>query len=47
MMSEGGILAEDRPEAVLTRENLLAMYGIDVSIIPHNGTWIIHPEVIP
>jgi iron complex transport system ATP-binding protein len=45
MINNGGILADDLPQTVLTRENLFAMYGIGVSVISHNGTSIIYPEV--
>ena len=47
MMCDGRILAENAPQAALTRENLLEMYGIGVSVISHNGTRIICPEVAP
>jgi iron complex transport system ATP-binding protein len=47
MINEGAILAEDLPQAVLTRDNLFKMYGINISVISHHGTKVIYPEVAP
>lgn len=47
MIENGSILAQGPPVEVLTAENMKHMYTLDVSIIRHNGTRIIHPEVKP
>ncbi|MDD5169077.1 MAG: ABC transporter ATP-binding protein [Syntrophales bacterium] len=44
MMNEGRILAKGLPQMVLTKDNLMKMFSIDVSVISHNGTMIIYPE---
>lgn len=47
MIAEGAVLAQGPPAEVLTAENLRRMYALDVSVIRHNGTHIICPEVGP
>jgi iron complex transport system ATP-binding protein len=47
MISGGEIMAGGAPYDVLTRENLLAMYGIDCTVIRNNGTAMICPKVAP
>ncbi len=47
MIEDGSILAQGPPVEVLTAENLKRMYALDVSVIRHNGTPIICPEVRP
>lgn len=44
MIAEGLVLAQGLPAEVLTPENLRLMYGLDVSVINHNGVNIICPE---
>ena len=46
MINEGHVIAMGAPQDVVTRDNLKKMYGIDVSVISHNGTRIICPRVI-
>jgi iron complex transport system ATP-binding protein len=46
MIAEGQVMAQGPPEEVLTRENLKQMYALDVSVIRHDGTHIIYPEVV-
>ena len=45
MLSEGGVYAEGPPEDVLTEENVSAVYGARVSILPHpdGGTPVVLP----
>ena len=45
LIHDGRILAEDLPQTVLTKDHLLKIFGINVSVIHYNGTRIIHPEV--
>jgi iron complex transport system ATP-binding protein len=45
MMAQGSVVAQGLPAEVLTQENIREMYGLDVSIICHNGTNFICPEV--
>jgi iron complex transport system ATP-binding protein len=47
MISEGCVMGSGFPADVLTKENLMKMYGIDVTVIPHNGTRVIYPQVAP
>lgn len=47
MIAEGAVLAQGPPAEVLTAENLKRMYFLDVAVIRHNGTHIIHPEALP
>jgi iron complex transport system ATP-binding protein len=47
MIAEGRVLAQGAPAATLTPENLKLMYALDVSVIRHNGTHVICPEVSP
>lgn len=47
MIADGSILTQGPPAAVLTAENMKRMYTLDVSVIRHNGTRIIYPEVKP
>jgi iron complex transport system ATP-binding protein len=44
MIAEGTVLAQGLPAEALTPENLRLMYGLDVSVIRHNGINIICPE---
>jgi iron complex transport system ATP-binding protein len=45
MINGGQIIARGVPHDVLTRENLMKIYGIDVSVISNNGTNYICPKV--
>lgn len=47
MINEGTIMARGFPQDILTGENLMKMYGIDVSVIAHNGARVIYPKVVP
>lgn len=47
MISEGCVMGSGFPADVLTKENLMKMYGIDVTVIAHNGTRVICPQVAP
>jgi iron complex transport system ATP-binding protein len=44
MIVQGSVLAQGLPTQVLTPDNLKRMYGLDVSVICHNGINIICPE---
>ncbi|HNS55835.1 MAG TPA: ABC transporter ATP-binding protein [Smithellaceae bacterium] len=44
MIVEGTVLAQGLPAEVLTPENIRLMYGLDVSVIRHNGINLICPE---
>ncbi len=44
LFAEGCLVDQGEPKAVLTRENLKKIYALDVSVIPHEGTHIIHPR---
>lgn len=45
MMGQGLVPAQGSPAEVLTAERIKDLYGLDVSVIHHNGVPIIHPEV--
>jgi iron complex transport system ATP-binding protein len=47
MIETGRIIAQGAPCDVLTQENIRQMYDIDVTVISHNGTNIIYPQVNP
>ncbi|MFB3925827.1 MAG: ABC transporter ATP-binding protein [Syntrophales bacterium] len=47
MIENGSVLAQGPPAEVLTAGNLKRVYNLDISVIRHNGTHIIHPEVKP
>ncbi|MEN6317908.1 MAG: ABC transporter ATP-binding protein [Syntrophaceae bacterium] len=44
MINGGHIISQGLPHEVLTGDNLKMMYGIDVSVISHNGTKVICPQ---
>jgi iron complex transport system ATP-binding protein len=45
MMSQGSVVAQGPPAEVVTTGNIRQLYGLDVSIICHEGTNFICPEV--
>jgi len=47
MIENGRIIAQGAPRDVLTQENIRQMYDLDVTVISHNGTNIIYPQVNP
>lgn len=46
LFTEGRLVDQGEPKEVLTRENLKKIYSLDVSVIPHEGTHIIHPRTV-
>lgn len=44
LLHQGEVLAAGPPDTVLTAENLLAAYGVRVSVLRHNGQLVILPE---
>lgn len=46
MIAQGNVLAQGPPDQVLTPGNLKKMYGLDVSVLRHNGINVICPEAV-
>ena len=44
LLSEGRVVAQGRPETVLTPEHLGAVYGIQVAVFKHAGRLVVVPE---
>jgi len=47
MIAGGRVMANGRPADVLTAENLKSMYGLDVTVISHDGARVISPKAVP
>ncbi|MBU1207473.1 MAG: ABC transporter ATP-binding protein [Proteobacteria bacterium] len=45
MLNSGSVVSSGAPQAVITEENLKRVYGIEVSLIPYNGTKVIYPRI--
>ncbi len=45
VLNEGSIVCSGSPQAVITEDILQKVYGIDVSLIPWNGTGVVYPRI--
>ncbi len=45
MLDQGKVVAEGPPDEVITEENLSRVYGIDVVVLPVNGSRVIVPRL--
>jgi iron complex transport system ATP-binding protein len=45
MLNAGKVIADGPPSEIISQESLKALYGVDVDIIPHNGSSVICPRI--
>jgi iron complex transport system ATP-binding protein len=45
VLNSGSIICTGSPQAVITEDILQKVYGIDVSLIPWNGTRVVYPRI--
>ena len=45
LLNRGALVAQGRPDEVITRENLLEVYGLEVEFVAENGYRVICPKL--
>jgi iron complex transport system ATP-binding protein len=45
VLNGGSVICSGSPNAVITEDTMKRVYGIDVSLIPWNGTRVVYPRI--
>jgi iron complex transport system ATP-binding protein len=45
MIKNGRVESQGHPHEIITEENLMGIYGIDVAVVPINGSRVVMPRL--